>query len=92
MIYCIRCVNIQECHKKVAAFIVSSERTNSKYVIKEIRRHRNYPVITLTDGSEIHFVTIITYRSWCKGKTYKFFGDDHVYRNGHILNISETSY
>lgn len=82
MIYCVRCVNIRDAHRRVNDLIKFSERKNSKHTIKEVRRYRTYPVVILTDNSEIHFVSDDYYRSWCLGKTYKFFGDDNIYHSG----------
>lgn len=84
MIYCVLCANIQNAHRRVNDFIRISERNNSKHLIKEVRRYRTYPVIILAAGTEIHFVSNAFYSKWCKGRTYKFFGDEDekVYHSG----------
>lgn len=85
MIYCVLCVNIRDAHRRVNDFIRISERNNSKHLIKEVRRCRTYPVIILAAKTEIHFVSNAFYSTWCKGKTYKFFGDEdeQVYHSGY---------
>lgn len=87
MIYCVRCADILDAHERTKKYI-----EKLKPHVSEVRRFRQYPIIKLKDGSEIHFVSHIHYKTWCKGVTYKLIIngeiDKHTYHSGYPFEKS----
>lgn len=56
--------------------------------------NKNYPcMIRLHNGNEIYFITQKSYdEQWCKGRTYRFYGDDRVYRSGYPVQVDDKSF
>ena len=51
--------------------------------IKKARRING--TVMLDNDDLVTFVSEKEYDIWCKGRTYKFLGDnDHLYRSGHV--------
>ena len=85
MIYCVICVNLRKAQDEVRRYIEAI-----KPQIDKIKRFQQLPVIFMKNGDEIHFVTTFEYKHWCKGRTYKFVGDDKLYHSDYPIK-SETS-
>ena len=51
--------------------------------------NKNYPHVIRIDGNEIYFMTREAYKQWCKGRIYRFYGDDRVYHSGYPLQLSD---
>lgn len=69
------CWSIRKCEEQYKNYI----KKNREKISKTFKR---YPMrIRLEDDTEIFFMTDEYYATWCKGRTYKFYESDGIYRS-----------
>lgn len=56
--------------------------------VKKVRYIHPFQVVK-NDGTEIFFMSEITFRTWCKGRRYKILGSETVCRDGRVYKEAE---
>lgn len=47
--------------------------------------------VTLKDGNEYFFMSYLTYKKWCMGRTYKYIGNEDLWHSGYRVRENENS-